>query len=68
MPQSAVQAPTGISYILLYGPVQRTEQKKGKLEIIPSKDDLNNPRNSEEPDKDRNLNQQNQVTRKQTHH
>lgn len=59
MPQSAAQAPTGNSYIPLYGPVQRTEQEKSELEIIPSKDNLNNPRNSEESDKGTNLNQQN---------
>lgn len=58
MPQSALHAPTGIRYTPLYGPVQRTEQKS-ELETIPSKDDSNNPRNSEESDKDTNFNQQN---------
>lgn len=57
MPQSALQALTGIHCIPLYRPIQRAEQKK-EWEIIHNKDDLNNPRNSEESDKDMNLSQQ----------
>lgn len=57
MLQSALRVLNGIHCIPLYRPVQRTEQKN-EWEIIHNKDDLNNPKNSEESDKDTNVSQQ----------